>query len=178
MTDLYGVHTTHSDLEDGSYESPAAFADQGDTRVVRDLLFNYLAATEDAAGNQTLMPVDCPRGTELTIEQMGLLALKKGEKHHSFYTTKERDAIENPAAAFTSDAVATGDLTSLGEYELAEWLSTPTPESGKEPTINDVLERVGDDKEFAHRMLQAENIATDGEPRKGLEAGLSAIIQG
>jgi len=31
---------------------------------------------------------------------------------------------------------------------------------------------------MAHRVLQAENIATDGEPRKGVEAGLTSIIEG
>jgi hypothetical protein len=36
----------------------------------------------------------------------------------------------------------------------------------------------GTDKDLAHRLLAAENVATDGDPRKGVEAGLTAIIEG
>src|SRR4051812_23597671 len=171
-TELYGQHPVHSALQsaDSPYESPEEYADQGDTRVVRDLLFSYLANTgEDAAGNLILQPVDIPRDREVTVDQIGLLGLKKGEDNHSFYTTEELRQRETGGAA-TATAPVT-DISEAGEYELAEWIQN------EKPTINEVLERVGDDKELAHRMLQAENIATGGEPRKGLEEALRLVIQ-
>lgn len=171
-TNLYGTHPALPHEQDGGYESPDEYADQGDTRVVRNLQFSYLAATVGLDGNQVLTPIDLPRNSEVNVDQIGLLALQRGEKHHEFYTTKERDALEHPAASeeAVQAAITSGNISELGEYELAEWIKET------EPTINDILDLVGDDKEFAHRMLQAENIATDGEPRKGLEAGLSGII--
>jgi hypothetical protein len=184
MTDiaLHGVPVEHQALAAGEYESPAEYAEQGegpdDTRVVRDLLFSYKVAHQNPDGTSYLVPTDAPRGTSVTIEQIGLVALQDGETNHKFYTTKELDAINNPTAAATVEGGGDpSDLASLGEYELAEWLATPLADTGREPTINDVLDVVGSDKEFAHRMLQAENIRGDGDPRAGLEKGLTAIIQ-
>lgn len=168
--ELYGKHPVHGATAHGEpYESPEAYADQGDTRVTRDLVFSYLAPTgEDGNGNPILTPVDLPRDSEVTIDQIGLIALKKGEANHSFYTTEELERRNNPGASAVEITSAT-NFSELGEYELAEWITN------EQPTIDQVLEKVGDDKDLAHRMLQAENIATNGEPRKGLEAGLQAI---
>lgn len=180
MANLHGTPVAHQALldETGGYQSPDEYADQGDTRVIRDLLFGYTVEQEDAVGGRSIMATEASRGDEVTIEQIGMLALQKGEANHSFYTTREIEAIRNPAAMRDAASEVTWDnLSAQGEYELAEWLKTPDPESGKEPTINDILEAVGEDKELAHRMLQAENIATDGEPRKGLEEGLARIIR-
>lgn len=169
----------HGLLEEGGYESPEEYADQGDTRVIRDLMFGYTVQATGPDGNPLITATEVMRGDEVTIDQIGMLALQKGEKNHSFYTTREIDAIRNPhLAAASASEVTIDNLSEQGEYELAEWLATPLPDTGKEPTINEVLDAVGDDKELAHRMLQAENIATDGEPRKGLEVGLARIIQG
>lgn len=175
-TELYGKHVDHAALAAGDYESPDEYADQGDTRVVKDLLFSYLISSSDALGNDVLVAADVRRDEEVTIEQIGLVSLRKGESNHSFYTTQELERIKNPGAGLEV-VTAEADVSALGEFELSEWLKTQNPETGREPTIDEVLERVGDDKELAHRMLQAENIATDGEPRKGLELGLSNIIR-
>lgn len=166
---LHGRPLTDS-LVDG-YESPEEYADQGDTRVVRDLSFSYMVEQSDTAGGKFLHPVDVPRDTELHVLDMGLLALEKGERHHSFYTTAELEARER------GDVAVEGGPTNpseMGEFELAEWIKNG--EGGRERTINEILEAVGDDKDLAHRMLQAENIASDGDPRSGLEQGLNRII--
>jgi hypothetical protein len=172
--ELYGKPTLRTSFQDEGYESPDEYAEQGDTRIVRDLLFSYLAATQDAGGNTVLTPVDVPRDTEVSIDQIGLLALEKGERHHSFYTDAELAAKQAGSTPGAVD-VAALNPSEAGEYELAEWLQTG--KDGGPFTINEVLDTVGDDKEFAHRMLQAENIATNGNPRKGLEEGLGAIIR-
>lgn len=168
---LHGKLVNHGSLVAGEYESPAEYADQGDTRVIRDLMFGYTAIQEDAAGVGQIVATEASRNDEVTLDQIGLLALQKGEANHSFYTTKELEVLRNPSAAAPEGGVTLSNLSEQGEYELAEWLENESP------TINDILEAVGDDKDLAHRMLQAENIATDGDPRKGLEVGLTRIIE-
>ena len=172
--ELYGKSKTERAGEE-DYSSPEEYSDQGDTRVVKNLLFSYLVATEDASGNLAVQSEDVPRDTEVTVEQIGKLALMNGERDGAFYTSDELKNKDNPGAA-TAEAVSSGNLSELGEHELAEWLKTGS--DGKAPTVNEVLEAVGNDKDLANRMLAAENIATDGDPRKGLETGLTAIIEG
>ncbi|MET0994000.1 MAG: hypothetical protein ABWY20_07915 [Mycobacterium sp.] len=173
---LYGKPPEAKMAEEG-YESPEEYADQGDERTVRDLMFGYLVEYEDANGNKTQEPMNVPRGTVVTTDQIGLVALEQGETNHSFYTSDELEAIEgggSEAAPVSGDA----NISELGEYELAEWLASENPETGRQWTINEVLEKVGDDKELAHRMMQAENIRDSDHPRAGLETGLQAIIAG
>jgi hypothetical protein len=175
---LHGRPVQHQRLLEEGYESPEEYADQGDTRVIRDLLFGYTYVATDPAGNESIQATEVMRNEEVTIEQIGLLGLQKGERNHSFYTTAELERLANPgAAAVPAGSVTLDNLGEQGEYELAEWLASENPETGKAWTIDEVLEAVGEDKELAHRMLQAENIRSDGDARKGLEAGLTRIIQ-
>ena len=173
---LYGQPPQELAAEAG-YEPAEEYADQGDTRTVRDLMFGYVSASEDAAGNEVLQTHEAYRGDEVTTAQIGLAALKTGEKNHSFYTTEELDRIET-AGSPTQPVAPDANIAELGEYELAEWLASENPDTGRQWTINEVLEEVGDDKELAHRMLQAENIRDPEHPRSGLESGLQAIIAG
>jgi hypothetical protein len=173
---LHGKPVAQTAIAEG-YKSPEEYADQGDTRIIRDVLFGYLVEVQDVSGNSFLEPRDARRNDVVSIDQIGLLALEKGERHHSFYTSAELERMKttgSPAAPVEAGA----NLSELGEFELAEWLSTPNPETGKEPTINEVLERVGDDKDLAQRMLAAENVRSSDDPRKGLEQGLTVIIEG
>jgi hypothetical protein len=158
------------------YESPKEYADQGDTRKVRDLRFAYLAAVEDPAGNTVLEPVDVERNTVLNIEEIGLLALERGERLHSFYTSDELDRMASGGNPNPSTANET-DPSTLGEYELAEYIKGDNPQ-GKALTVQEVVDLAGTDTEFAHRLLQAENIASDGDPRTGVEKGLTSVIEG
>lgn len=173
-TNLYGTHPSLK--TDEPYESPEAYADQGDTRVIRNIQFSYLAHTGDNPdGTPVLTPVDIPRDTEVNVDDIGLIALKRGEKFHEFYTTKELEAIKRSGAPVEVNAEA--NLSDLGSFELSEWLATNDPDTGRPWTINAVLERVGDDKDLANRMLEAENVRSDGDPRDGLVKGLTAVIE-
>lgn len=174
---LYGKSDDQLMTDAGGYESPDEYAEQGDTRVIRDLSFGYLVEVTDPAGNKGLEPRDALRDTEVTVDQIGLTALIKGEKYHSFYTTAELNR-KSTTGTEAVPVAAEANLSELGEFELAEWLATDNPETGNQWTINDVLERVGTDKDLAQRMLQAENIARDGDPRDGLVKGLTKIIEG
>jgi len=171
MAELHGVDPTAAETE--GYESPEEYADQGDDRVVRALRFLYTVQTEDPAGMKVVEPREALSGETVTLDQIGLIAQMKGEKAHSFYTTEERERIEagaNPDQPLSPGEG--GDVSSLGEYELAEYIKE------NNLTVNETVGLAGTDKDLAHRLLQAENIATDGEPRKGVEAGLTAIIEG
>jgi hypothetical protein len=171
MSELYGKDTTAE--EAGEYESPEEYSGQGDDRIIKNLSFIYEVASEDAAGNRVITGKEARHGETVTLEQMGLLGQMKGEGSGAFYTTEERERIEagqNPDEPLSSGEG--GDLSSMGEYELAEYIKS------NNLTVNDTVALAGTDKDMAHRVLQAENIATDGEPRKGVEAGLTAIIEG
>lgn len=172
---LHGKPTKTAMLEAGEYSSPAEYEEQGDTRIIRDLMFGYLVEVTDAAGNKVLEPREAMRDEEVTIDQIGLIGLEQGESNHSFYTDDELARIQDQGRA-SEPVTADTDITDLGEFELSEWLETTNPDTGRVWTINEVLEEVGDDKDLAHRMLQAENIRSDGDPRTGLEKGLQAVI--
>lgn len=177
---LHGKRVENASLLDGQYESPDVYADQGDTRVIKDISFAYTVADVAQDGTTVIVTAEATRDTEVTVEQIGLIGLRKGEKYRSFYTTEELSRLRqtgSPAAPVAADA----NVSEMGEFELAEWLATVNPQTGREWTINEVLEKVSDDKDLATRMLQAENLRASnagGDSRKGLEQGLTAVIQG
>jgi hypothetical protein len=158
------------------YTGADEYKDQGDTRVVRVLRFSYLAQYIDIAGLTVLEPVDVERGTELAVDEMGLIALEKGERLHAFYTSDERKVLEAGGNPDRPAALSEEGVSAMGEFELAEYIGGNNP-SGKALKADEVVELAGTDKDLAHRLLQAENIASDGDPRKTVEAGLTAIIE-
>jgi hypothetical protein len=174
MPELHGADPNTSQ----DYETSEEYSGQGDTRVVRALRLLYTVGVEDPSGNTVLEAREAFQGDEVTLDQIGLLAQMKGEKSHSFYTDDERERLESgqdPDSSASSGGGG-GDISSMGEYELAEYIKGQNPD-GKELTVNETIALAGDDKDLAERLLQAENIATDGEPRKGVEAGLTSIIE-
>jgi len=160
--------------EAASYKSPKEYSAQGNERVIRDLLFSYLVSTKDAVGNETLVARSANRGDTVRVDQIGMIALRQGEENHSFYTADELDNLESSGRETPAPDAHT-DTSSLSEVELAEWLKTGN--DGSSFTMDEVLEAVGNDKDLAHRMLAAENMATDGDPRKGLVDGLTRVIE-
>jgi hypothetical protein len=175
--ELYGTSSQASEAE--SYEVPEEYAGQGDDRIVRALRFLYAVQSEDPTGAIFLEGREAFMGETVTLDQIGLIAQMKGESSHAFYTDEERERIEegqNPDQPLSLSSGG-GDVSSLGEYELAEYIKGANP-SGKELTVGETVALAEGDKDLAHRLLQAENIATDGEPRKGVETGLTAIIEG
>jgi hypothetical protein len=171
MAELYGADPSQTEGE--GYEVPEEYSGQGDTRIVRALRFLYVVAVQDPTGTTVLEPREAVAGEEVSLEQIGLSAQMKGESSHAFYTDDEREALEagsDPDAEAGSDADGS-DVGALGEYELAEHIKT------NNLTVNETIALANGDPDMAHRVLQAENIATDGEPRKGVEQGLTSIIE-
>jgi hypothetical protein len=166
VAELYGK--SHVETETGDYESPEEYADQGDKRKVRFLTFRYFTQEVDPAGNESLMPHEVDRDEEVTVEQIGLVALQQGERDGAFYTSEQ---LKNLEASGSEAPISEQSINEMGEHELSEWITE------NKPSVNDVLEKVGTDKDLANRMLAAENIATDGDPRSSLVAGLTKIIE-
>jgi len=54
--------------------------------------------------------------------------------------------------------------------ELAEWIRQ------EKPTVNAVVQATDGDPDVAAKLLEAEGVATDGDPRDGVVKGLSAVI--
>jgi hypothetical protein len=64
------------------------------------------------------------------------------------------------------------DVNEASVEELADWIKNNDPK----PTVNDVVQASGGDANVARKLLEAESQATNGEPRKGVLEGLSAVI--
>jgi hypothetical protein len=62
------------------------------------------------------------------------------------------------------------DIGTATVDELADWIST------ERPTVNDVVQASDGSAELAKKLLEAESKATNGEARKGVLEGLSAVI--
>lgn len=63
------------------------------------------------------------------------------------------------------------DMDAATVEELEEWLTD------ERPTVAEVLSRAGSDPDLAQRLLDAEDAATGGDPRRGVEAGLLKVIE-
>lgn len=55
--------------------------------------------------------------------------------------------------------------------ELVDWLQS------EEPNVSDTVAKAGEDPQLAADLLDAENAATGGDPRKGVVEGLTSIIE-
>lgn len=55
--------------------------------------------------------------------------------------------------------------------DLAQWIKQ------EKPTVNDVVQASGGDAVLATKLLEAESLAHEGEPRVGVVNGLTTVIQ-
>jgi hypothetical protein len=62
------------------------------------------------------------------------------------------------------------DVSTASADDLALWITQ------ERPTVNDVVQASGGDPDIAQKLLEAESKAQNGEPRKGVLEGLSAVI--
>lgn len=64
------------------------------------------------------------------------------------------------------------DVSDATVEELASWIRDSDPK----PTVQDVVDASDGDANNARKLLEAESRATNGDPRKGVLQGLSAVI--
>lgn len=91
----------------------------------------------------------------------------RAERFGAILTDEERDATtaETPPAGDAS--VVPEDATAA---ELSEWIKST------KPTVDTVVERSDDDPAIAQKLIEAENLATGGQPRATLVSRLQDII--
>lgn len=126
--------------------------------------------------------VELDSDTEASLEEQGALVPKDFDSFVAFDRAKQdayrsgrgdTEAAQRAAEARKGGIVTLdggiGDQTHGLAGQYAETLRTDSL------TIDEALGLVGDDPEKAQAMLEAENIVTGGEPRKGLVEALEAI---
>lgn len=62
------------------------------------------------------------------------------------------------------------DINEASVDDLASWIRE------EKPNANEVVQKSGGDPELAEKLLQAETIAKDGDPRKAVLDGLGTVI--
>jgi len=166
---VFGKSLASENLAD--YESPEEYS--GDTRTIKHLLFPWLVETESPMfpGETILTERTAKQGEEVSVEELGPLALEKGERLGSFYTDEELKAQEQEAAAAEGGAPAQLEAGESSVDELAAYIED------NKPNVDETIALAGNDPAEAQKVLDAETQATGGVPRAGVEKGLTAIIE-
>lgn len=178
--DLYGSDLTHTRLREG-YETDEAYAKQGDTRIVKALLFpvHVKTASPMFPGAEVFQERLLHRGDKVTVQELGLIALEKGERLGAFYTDAELEAAGNtpsgPIKVSSEELDEDPSLSEFGSHELVLWLSGS--DGNKPPTVPEVIEAVGSDKDLAKRVIEAEKERDKDDPRSSLIDALTKIAE-
>lgn len=83
---------------------------------------------------------------------------------------KRFGAIEGEGDSPRSSEGGELDVSTASVEDLASWIEED------EPTVAEVIAAAEGDSENAEKLLEAENLATGQDPRKGVEDGLNKII--
>lgn len=179
--DLYGKDLTHERLKDG-YQTHDAYDGQGDTRIVKALMFpiHIRAANPMYPDAEVVRERLLTRGDKVTVEELGLIALEKGERLGAFFTDAELKAgvpgLPAPVKVSSEELATGGNLSEQGAHELVAYLNGDGADGA--PTIPEIVEKVGTDKELAKRLIDAENARDKDHPRVSLIEKLQKIAEG
>jgi hypothetical protein len=179
--DLYGKDQTHDKLKSG-YKTHADYEGQGDTRVVKALMFpvHVRTASPMFPDAEVVKERILTRGDKASVEELGLIALEKGERLHAFFTTAElkaggQNALPAAPVQVNSEELDNGPkYDEMGAHELVAWLAG---ESADTPTVPEIREIVGQDSDFAKRVIEAENTRDPENPRKSLVDALTKVAE-
>src|SRR5260370_42436630 len=89
---IFGKDVAQANVAD--YRPNDAYTKQGDKRVIKHLMFPWMVETQNPMypdGPSVLEERVGNRGDEVTVEEIGLHALEKGERLGSFFTDEELD---------------------------------------------------------------------------------------
>lgn len=131
-------------------------------RTIKHRVFHYRTVEDDPnrPGNEVYVEHAVSRGATVDIPLD--VDINRGEKFGAFYTDEELNA---QATAADTTGVEALDLDAT-----VEWLESD------EPTVDEVLEKSQGDPTRARVLLEAEDQATGGNPRKGVQDGLAKVI--
>jgi len=145
-----------------------------DIRIVKLRFFTYgkIVPNPYVQGQTRFVRVVAARGAEVDFAALVDVDKERALKFEAFYTEEELAARSNggetPAEEEEGEEVVVAVTHSVAS--MTEWIKED------QPTIPDLLELANDDPALARLILEAENRATDNEPRKGLVEGLAKII--
>jgi hypothetical protein len=117
-------------------------------------------------------------------------SFQRGEELGAFFTDKEREAVEDgtyigpgseavyaargeapsPTPLIEDAEGEGGSAAEMSAEDLADYIKR------NRLNVEDTVALAGDDTESIEKVLDAENIATDNDPRKGVEAALEAKL--
>ena len=160
-------------MADVTYKSKPEFEGQG-TRTIKDLFFPAQVIIDDPMrpGEQIATERLLGRGEVLPEELCTPFNLARGEATGAFYTTEELDMGTEPEQQALEAGEGGSDesnFTEWGEHELAEYIRE------NRPNEDETVAMAEEDPDTARRLLEAENIATGGDPRSGVVKRLNKI---
>lgn len=159
------------------YQVAEEYANQeGEGRVVKFLLYTALVDMEDPARPDVMVRVErlYKQGETVPADVLSDYNLERGERLGAFFTDAEMDAGAHEAPGVLESAPPATEppaFSEMSESELAEYIMS------NKPNVGDTIAMAGGDADAARRLLEAEHIATDGEPRAGVVKGLNAVIE-
>lgn len=146
-------------------------------RKIKHVAFTYTTPSNDPiTGEEITVFRTAFRGETVDLNQENI---DRGEKFGAFYSDEElaEQAEDEPARVLErelegedEDSFTIDDDTTLEDAE--EWIVN------EEPTVSEVIAMADNDPDKAQLLLDAENAATGNEPRKGVQDGLTKIIEG
>lgn len=147
----------------------------GDTRVVKHLLFPYFVEedSDTTPGARVFAEHLAHRGDTVKTSEMRELDLKKGERLGSFFNDEELSALEKAGGVGQANLEAISSefsASEAGPHEISEYIVE------NQLNVDETVALSGGDAETAQRVMEAESIASGGDSRKGVIAGLEAVI--
>jgi hypothetical protein len=144
-------------------------------KTIKHLQFWYVQSYDDPISKQTVQKETIAYQGD-TVEISSDADLARGEELGAFYTDAELAAFsgEAPDEGGGTDELTAPDLVTASTDDVADWMD----ETGA--TIDTLLEMVNgssDPETAAKKVLDAENIARSGDPRKGLVEGLTTVME-
>ena len=155
-------------------------------RTIRHLGFWYMVELEDRFHPGETYWVEKTAAQGETIDIPRDEDIERGEELHAFLT--EEDVAEQEAALEaeqeaiveaqqaqlivpSTQVEEVDSVSQMSDDELVAWIRE------EKPNANEVVAAAEGDPEQARRLLDAEDTATDGDSRKSVVHGLTAIIQ-
>lgn len=127
---------------------------------IRAFTYGQLVADPVNPDNQTLVSQVAMRGETVEVNDADYA---KGVELGAF--------AEADGEPIDGGSLVGRSVVDLSDDELDELLETESPNVGETVAL------AGNDPESAQRILDAEERVTDGEPRQGVEDGLTKIIE-
>lgn len=146
-----------------------------DIRKVKIRAFSYSTLVDHpfAEGQKRLLKKVAVRNEDVDFDTLTPRDKLRAEENNVFYkpgeTPVDRPGIDDEGIADETPEVVAPVTSEMDVQELAEWIEND------EPTVADLIEYVGSDPALAQRVIEAEGIATGGDPRKTLIAELEKI---